>query len=284
MKISYVVVDSQGVPLISSGDVECPVWMHSTAKPIQLLPFLDRGLDRKYSLTPEEVVLLASSHLAQPQHVDTLLSVFRKAELKEQMLILPPSAPQGIKSYNNWLKNSGKMQKRYHPCSGNHAAIMLLQRELTGSTDGYEQLDSLAQREILQYIQEYVGTKALLGQDNCGIPTYGVSLRQIAVSYLKLVTASLGGSARRFVDSVHVAPVMLEGEGCISTILCKDRNLMAKTGINYLLAIGSRINNIAVAIKAEDGWDAVICGLCEISNQIKIIDNEQVCELKSCIA
>ena len=104
MKISYVVVDSQGVPLISSGDVECPVWMHSTAKPIQLLPFLDRGLDRKYSLTPEEVVLLASSHLAQPQHVDTLLSVFRKAELKEQMLILPPSAPQGIKSYNNYEK------------------------------------------------------------------------------------------------------------------------------------------------------------------------------------
>ena len=280
LKPCYVVVDSRGTPIISNGDIGRPVWMHSTAKPIQLLPFLNRGLDRKYSLTKEEVVLLSSSHLAQPQHIDALLSIFRKAELHEEDLILPPAAPQGKRSYHNWLKSLGKMEKRYHPCSGNHAAMMLLQRELTGSTSGYEQIDSPTQQEILQYIEAYTETKALLMEDNCGIPMYGVPLHKIALSYQKFAASPSRSIAGGFIDAVHTAPVMLEGDGCISTILCSDCHLIAKTGINNLLAIGSQSKHVGVAINAENGWENVIQALCEISLQIEIIDGKLIQELK----
>ena len=103
LMISYVAVDSSGMPIIQKNALERLVWMQSTAKRIQLLPFLDRGLHQKYALTKEEVVVLASSHLAQPQHVGALLSIFRKAELKEEDMVLPPSAPQGKRSYQAWI-------------------------------------------------------------------------------------------------------------------------------------------------------------------------------------
>lgn len=278
--ISYVAVDSSGMPIIQKNDLERVAWMHSTAKPIQLLPFLDRGLHQKYALTKEEVVVLASSHLAQPQHVDALLSIFRKAELKEEDMVLPPSAPQGKRSYQDWIKNCGKTRKIYHPCSGNHAAIMLLQRELTGSTVGYEQVDSPAQQEILQYIEAYAETKALLKKDNCGIPTYGIPLQKLAFCYQKLATACPQSIVGHFIDAIHTAPIMLEGDGCISTILCSDYHLIAKTGINNLLAIGVQSQYVGIAIQTENGWENVIQTLCEISSQIGVISEAIVCELR----
>lgn len=282
--ICYVVVDSSCMPIIQNNALDRLTWMHSTAKPIQLLPFLDRGLHQKYDLTKEEVVVLASSHLAQPQHVDALLSIFRKAELKEEDMILPPSVPQGKQAYLNWLKNCGKAKKIYHPCSGNHAAIMLLQRELTGSTGGYEQVDSLAQQEILQYIEAYTETKVLLKKDNCGIPTYGIPLQKLAFCYQKLATSCPQSVAGNFVDAIHTTPIMMEGDGCISTVLCADYHLIAKTGINNLLAIGSQSKHIGVAIQAKNGWEDVIQTLCEISSQIGIIGEELIYELKRIVS
>ncbi|MDY3983940.1 asparaginase [Dysosmobacter sp.] len=280
LKTYYVVVDSCGIPILSNGDMGCPVWMHSTAKPIQLLPFLDRGLNRKYSLTTEEVVLLASSHLAQPQHVDALLSILRKTELDEDELILSPASPHGRISYRNWLAHFEEKKKRYHPCAGNHMAIMLLQRELTGRTTGYERIESPAQQEILQYIEEYTGVKPMLKKDNCGIPTYGVPLSRIAASYQKLATSSPLSSIESLMNAIHSVPVMLEGDGCISTVLCSDRNLIAKTGSNHLLAIGSQAKKIGLAIIAEDRWENVIQTLCGISSQIGIFNDKVSCKLK----
>jgi len=248
--------------------------MHSTAKPLQLMPLLDRGLDQKFALSAGEVALLASSHLAQPQHVDALQSILEKTGLRENQLILPPAAPGGRISYRNWLQRHGKKRKLYHPCAGNHLAIMLLQRELTGGTAGYERIGSPAQQKILQSVEACTGELPRLKLDNCGIPTYGVSLRSIASAYQKLSDESLSDSAARFVRALHAAPVMVEGDGCISTVLCSDRNLIAKTGVNCLLALGSRRQNLGAAVISDEGWEGVVRVLCEISAETGLFGKE----------
>ena len=166
----YIVVDGWGTPVLSGGRSERTVWMHSAAKPLQLLPLLERGLDRAYALSSRELALLSSSHLGQPQHMETLRSLLAKTDLRESELVLPPAAPEGRISYQDWLLHGGRKRRLYHPCSGNHIAIMLLQRELTGGTAGYERMSSPAQREILGYIQDYTGETPMLKLDHCGIP------------------------------------------------------------------------------------------------------------------
>lgn len=257
--------------------------MHSTAKPFQLLPLLERDIDRKFDLSAEELVLLASSHLAQPQHVNALQSILQKTGFQEDQLILSPAAPSGKISYRSWQHLHGKKRKLYHPCAGNHMAIMLLQRELTGSSVGYEQISSPAQQNILQYINAYTAEMPLLKLDNCGIPTYGVSLRSIAVAYRKLGGESLFGSMTRFVHALHAAPVMLEGDDCISTVLCSDCNLIAKTGVNYLLALGAQTQGLGVAIISNEGWENVVRVLCIISSEIGLFSKELAYQLRQIV-
>lgn len=270
----YIVVDSHGRTVLSDGDLEAVVWMHSTAKPLQLLPLLDRDMDRKFALSAGELALLASSHLAQPQHVGALRSILEKTGLQEEQLILPPSAPSGRISFRNWQRRQGKKRKLYHPCAGNHLAIMLLQRELTGSTAGYERLSSPAQQEILPYIQAYTGETPKLKPDHCGIPTYGVSLGGIAAAYQRLGGQTLSGGAARFLRALHAAPVMVEGDGCISTVLCSDNGLIAKTGVNHLLALGSRREALGAAIVSSEGWTDVLQVLCGISAEVHLFGKE----------
>lgn len=280
----YIVVNGGGDPVLSDGRSERAVWIHSAAKPIQLLPLLDRELDRAFALSPGELALLASSHLGQPQHMEALRSVLAKTGFQESWLILPPSAPEGRISYREWLLLGGRKRKLYHPCSGNHLAIMLLQRELTGDTTGYERLSSPAQQEILRYIQKYTGEIPALKLDYCGIPTYRVSLRGIASAYQRLGQETLlGTAATRLVSALHTAPVMVEGDGCISTALCADSGLIAKTGINHLLALGDQTQGLGVAIISNEGWGDIIETLCKISLQIGIISRELEDQLKKII-
>lgn len=266
--IQAVAVDAAGIPLWCCGPIEEPVWLHSAAKPFQLLPLLDRKLDLRYGLTDEELVLLASSHLAQPQHVEVLLSLLQKTGLQEDEMILAPTHPHGRLAYRLWKERHGQKRKRYHPCSGNHAAIMLLQRVLTGSTAGYERVDSPAQQEILQYIRTYAEEEPILGLDNCGIPMYKLSFSKIAEAYQRLAAFPESSAVQRFDKALHTVPFMIEGDGCIPTVLCLDRDLIAKTGINHLLAVGMREEKIGIAIHAKNGWGDVLRVLPQIFREI----------------
>lgn len=271
----YIVVDGRRTPVLSGGRSERTVWMHSAAKPLQLLPLLDRGLDRAYALSPGELALLSSSHMGQPQHMEALRSLLTKTGLRESGLVLPPAAPEGRISYRNWLLRGGGKRRLYHPCSGNHMAIMLLQRELTGGTAGYERMSSPAQREILWYIQNYTGETPMLKLDHCGIPTYRVSLGGIASAYQRLGKEALsGGAAARLVSALHADPVMVEGDGCISTVLCADSGLVAKTGVNRLLALGDQRRGLGAAIISDGGWGDIVEALCGISVQTGIVSKE----------
>lgn len=266
--------------VLSGGQSARTVWMHSAAKPLQLLPLLVRDLDQVYALSPGELALLSSSHLGQPQHIEALRSILTKTGLRESSLVLPPAAPGGKVSYRNWLLCGGKKRRLFHPCSGIHIAIMLLQRELTGDTAGYERMSSPAQREILRYIQDYTGEVPMLKLDHCGIPTYGVSLGSVASAYQKLGKEALSGISARLVSALHTAPVMVEGDGCISTILCSDSDLVAKTAVNHLLAIGDQRRDLGCAIISDEGWENIVEALCEISVQISIVNKELEYRLK----
>lgn len=163
-------------------------------------------------------------------------------------------------------------------------AVMLLQRELTGSTAGYQRMDGPAQQEILQYIKDYTGEMPLLKLDNCRIPTYGVSLRGIASAYGKLGNTSHAGGAARFVNALHKAPAMIEGDGCISTILCSDHNLIAKTGVNHLLALSFQAQKFGAAVISNEGWDRVIQVLCEAAPEAGLFSGELQLQLREIVS
>lgn len=87
------VVNSQGI-LASAGDTDWLCFYRSASKPIQSLPVLLHGLDKKYGLTEEETAIFSGSHWADEEHVRILESILAKTELKEEQMVMLPHLPQ----------------------------------------------------------------------------------------------------------------------------------------------------------------------------------------------
>lgn len=256
-----IVVNCEGQIICQRGLISERIPIHSVAKPVQVLPVYLLGLDRFYQLETEELAVMSSSHLAQQQHIRALNSILNKTGLHEQDMILHESVPVGRLAYQNWKANHGVPRKLYHPCSGNHLALMLAQRALTGSIRQYERPESAVQKMVLQLLKllsEY--TEISIATDNCGVPLYLMPLSAVATVYRNLADCSekyariLRDAMRKNYEVLRQEPVMLEGDGCLSTVLTGCGNLLAKTGAGGLLAVGIPSQSLGLGIQSSNGW------------------------------
>lgn len=269
-----------------SGDVHAPICMHSCAKPIQILPLLEDKLDVKYGLTAKEISFMVSSHLAQQEHMDAFLSILEKTGLKESDMILTESVPHGKLSRTLWRTGDGRLRKRYHPCSGNHLAMMLIQRELTSDVSGYEKEDSAVQQRIMdrvRWLADLQTRDLLVSTDGCGIPAFTLPAYRIARIYQNLgVLAQTEPSVCRLIDAVHQHPRMIEGDQCIATVLNSQPGMFAKTGIGGLLTLSLLECQVGLIIKTSNGWETVCSALKVFLQKSKMLTPELRSEINDC--
>lgn len=261
-----VVVDENGKTLYSAGDENAVVYYRSASKPIQALPVIAHKLDEKYSLTEEETVLFAGSHLGEKFHVDALKSIMKKADLKEEDLIMNPAAP-GLPSANEERIRLGlPKSKLYHNCSGKHAALMLIEREMGGDVKDYWKIGSLGENEVLRtmsVLSEYPEEKVTIGVDGCGVPVFAYPLRNIAVAYKNLACIDtikdepIREAAEKFVPRIHKYPHMMRGTGYLCSLINHDPNIVAKGGSNSVYGIGLKKERIGIALKVKDGNEVI---------------------------
>lgn len=231
---------------------------HSTAKLIQVLPIFLLGIDSKYSLSNQELAIMSASHLGQDVHIRVLKSLMEKMDLYEDQMCIPEAAPSGKLAHRYWLQRRGRPSKLYHQCAGNHLALMAIQRELTGSVAGYTDFHSKVQNLITGIAQEIyrVSEPPELTRDFCGAPSYMVSLSHIAVAYKNLSAPSaylpdaIQKAVQKNFTTLKENPLLLEGDGCLSTILTSGKDIVAKTGAEGLLAIGIRRMHCGIAIQS----------------------------------
>ena len=250
---SIAVVDLSGRIKARAGDPHRISFYRSASKPLQALPTLSRQLDRRYDLSEKQVALFAASHLGDPVHLQAVDAILEKAGFSEEDLILNPDTGR-----------AGIHRKGAHTCSGKHLSLMLLARELSGDHKDYWRPDCAAQQEVLRTISLLSDTPAdqiSLGTDGCGVPVFAVSLRSMALSFLRfshpelIGDPSLSAAAQRLGQAISHHPQMIRGEGTVDTILNTDPNLIAKSGKFGVYCIGMRKEGLAVALKIDDGDD-----------------------------
>ena len=70
------IVDENSRVIWHAGDPDETVFYRSASKPIQALPVIARGLDKKFGLTEEESTIFAGSHAGEAFHIAALESIF----------------------------------------------------------------------------------------------------------------------------------------------------------------------------------------------------------------
>ena len=261
------VVDEHGKLLRHAGNPDAKVFYRSASKPFQALPVIARGLDVKYSLTDEETVILAGSHLGESFHVAAIRSMFQKAGMDLNDLVMKPAAPGSTEANEERIRKGLPREKIYHNCSGKHTGAMMLQKELDPEhIADYWKADSPAQKAILSAIakiSEYPEDQVGIGIDGCGVPVFAVPMRNIAIAFKNIACIDtiqdepLRKAAERFIPRIHQYPHMMRGTGYLCSRINEDPNLVAKGGANGVYGIGLKKERIGISFKLKDGTEAV---------------------------
>lgn len=115
--------------LFAHGDPSAPVVCRSATKPLQALPFLERGLADRLALTDAEVAVMCASHDGTEAHVACVRSLLKKGGLHEGQLGCGPHAPFDSLARQALFRADEKPKRVHNNCSGKHSGFLCLAKE-----------------------------------------------------------------------------------------------------------------------------------------------------------
>ena len=243
-------VDPEGEVLWSSGDPETVIFPRSANKPLQAVAMMRAGLP----LDGEHLALAASSHSAEPFHLEAVRAVLARAGLDEAALQTPPSYPLDPKEHAAVLRAGGDRAPILMDCSGKHAAMLLTSVVNDWPTDSYLDPDHPLQQAIIETFTELTGAAPdAVSTDGCGAPLLATTVRRLATAIARVQVAPQGSDERRLVDALLAHPEFLSGTRREELHLMQAiPGLVAKSGAESVLVVGLP-DGSACALKIEDG-------------------------------
>lgn len=186
---SLCLADAQGSTLFSLGDQTSPFFLRSSAKPFQLLAFLERGGAEHFGFEPREIAIMCASHSGTPAHLETLEKLQVKAGIDESLLQCGVHAPYHKPSADQLLINGKTLHPNHNNCSGKHTGMLSFARMIGAPLDTYLENSHPVQKAILKTFCEMCGVEESpveLGVDGCTAPVFAVPLPAAARGYARL--------------------------------------------------------------------------------------------------
>jgi L-asparaginase II len=267
---AIAVVDSQGKLLESYGDPQTVAFLRSSAKPFQVLPFVERGGVQHFGLTGVELALACASHEGSDEHVRVAESILAKVGLDESYLQCGSHMPGDVSAYRRLLKNDEAPTPKRNNCSGKHSA-MLAHAKMRGlPLDNYLDFDHPVQQDILASFAEMCllpPNQVQLGIDGCSAPNFALPLYNAALAFAGLcdprsLPHPRANSCLQITSAMTSHPEMISGPGEFDCRLMQvgAGKIVSKRGaegyqsIGLLPgAIGPDSPGIGITIKIMDG-------------------------------
>jgi L-asparaginase len=217
------------------GDPELITFMRSAAKPLQALLVV-----REYpDLAEEEIAIASASHGARPEQLDAVKALLARAWASEEELECGPVDGSRLR----------------HNCSGKHAGMLAVCAARSWPRENYRLRGHPLQEAILTEIGEIAAVPAgemPLAVDGCGVVTFALSLRRMALAFARLARGEREG-AERIVAAMTAHPELVEGPGWAATeVMLALPGAVAKGGAEGLLCVGLS-DGTGMAFKVEDG-------------------------------
>lgn len=262
-----VVVDTRGKVVFAAGDPDRPTYPRSSLKPLQALAGIAGGTADRFDLTPGEIAVTCASHAAEPRHREAVARILAKIAATEDDLRCGPHPVPHIPSRDELIRAGKEPTRIYNNCSGKHSGMLALARVLEAPLAGYWDFDHPVQRKIQQVLAasadvDLTGLK--WGVDGCGVPTYLMSLRELALGFARLANPEslpetsdqpYASAAARINAAMNAEPEMVRGEGGFDSVLMRALPglLVSKGGAEGCQAVGVLGQGLGIAIKVEDG-------------------------------
>jgi L-asparaginase II len=296
---AMAVVTPDGELIASVGDPDQRLFLRSSAKPFQLAPFVASGRFDSYGFgnPTEALAIMAASHSGEDRHVRTVQAVLRQGGLSRDVLKCGVHPPFDAETAARLLRDNEPLTPLRHNCSGKHAGMALHAKAAGWDVESYWQPDHPVQRLALETVAAVSDTPAdqiPTATDGCGVVTFAIPLRAIALAFARLANpsavtdATLRGALERIRDAMVAHPELVAGEHRrLDTTLMRAAPgaAVSKGGAEGLSSVGvlaghagpGRNGAVGLALKVEDGDAAHRAGSVAVFaalNQLGVLDSE----------
>lgn len=220
---SVAVMDRTGKVLYFWGDMDFPTVIRSCGKPFQALPLIESGAADHFNFTNREIAITTGSISGQDFQQETIRGILKKIGLPESSLQCGTHRPFHVATAKKLDAEGRRPGVLHNSCAGKHGGMLATCLFEHWPIDTYTQLSHPLQQRILERISvltEVPSKEIQTSVDGCGLPTFQVPLKNLALSFARLADSSLPG-VRRLMDCARGYPEMIAGEGRICTDLIR---------------------------------------------------------------
>ena len=269
---SIAVVSPSGELIWSFGDADEFAFIRSSAKPFQLAPFVASGRFDAYDFPnpTESLAIMAASHSGEDRHVRTVQALLRAGGLTREVLACGVHAPFDVETAQRLVRDREPLTPLRHNCSGKHAGMALHAKAAGWPIETYWQADHPVQQLALDTVALMSGvdrSEVVTATDGCGVVSFGLPLRGLAVAFARLADpsavpdAALRGAFERIRDAMMAHPELVGGDRRrFDTELMRVRPgaIVSKAGAEGVRAVGVLSDAapkapFGLALKIEDG-------------------------------
>ena len=296
---SIAVVDSGGKLLASYGDPHTVAFLRSSAKPLQVLPFVERGGVEHFGFTPRELALACASHEGSEMHIEAVKGMQEKIGITEDHLQCGIHMPGDVPAFRSFVQRGELPGQNYNNCSGKHTAMLAHARMRGLPLDTYLDINHPVQQDILASFADMClisPEKVELGIDGCSAPNFAVPLYNAALGFARLcdpreLPEVRAVACRKITSAMSRHSEMVSGYGEFDCELMKegDELIICKRGAEGFQAIGLLPGalgvdspGIGIAFKVSDGDASRMNNELESTNRVRpAVTLEILCQLRA---
>jgi L-asparaginase II len=265
---SIAVVASDGSLLRSYGDPYKVAFLRSSAKPFQVLPFVENGGIEHYRYTPAELALSCASHETSQMHLDAMHALQQKTGIDERQLQCGPHLPGDANKLREVVQKKIVPTPNFNNCSGKHTSMLAFAKMRGHSLENYLDFDHPIQREIRKTLAEMCGISAeniQLGIDGCSAPNFAMPLFNAALGLARMcdpraLEEKRAAACKKITEAMTIHPEMVSNFGEFDCELMKvaKGNIVTKRGAEGYQILGVmpgiiHERGVGIAFKVEDG-------------------------------
>lgn len=291
---AIAVADAQGRLLASYGDPNRVVYLRSSAKPFQALPFVEAGGPEHFNFSPREVALMCASHLGLDMHVETLVGMQAKIPATENDLLCGTHPSDDPETAARLIRTGQAPTPNRHNCSGKHTGMLAYARLRGLPLADYINPQHGIQQSILATFAEMCGMKpndVVVGVDGCSAPNFAVPLVKAATALARLadpshLPANRAAALRKIFSAMNSEPEMVRGPKGFDTEVMRvlPNTLAAKGGAEGYQALaiapgafGPGSPALGVAIKCADGASRAVAPVAlEVLCQLEVLGDKEL--------
>ena len=251
-------------PRLLFGSADPGTFLRSVAKPFQALAMLRAGIAESFSLSPEELAVICSSHAGEPIHRDLVRALLSRGGLSESHLDCGVHAPFSRSERVRIIASGELPDVTCSNCSGKHTGMLLACVARGYPVEGYLDPSHPLQRSIRAMVELFTGEvlePASFGVDGCGAPTFFMPLASIARAFHRLhddqflKRCGLEERVERMHDAIDTHPRAFSGEGRLPLRWSRflTGQFRAKEGAEGVMAVWGPQG--ALITKSLDGAD-----------------------------